>query len=56
MITGEGALDRQTLHGKAPAGVAAAAREAAVPAIAVCGRCDLDGEVLGALGIRRVYP
>ena len=56
VVTGEGALDRQTLHGKAPAGVAAAAREAGVPAIAVCGRCDLGGKALGALGIRRAYP
>ena len=28
MITGEGSLDEQTLHGKAPAGVAAAGRPA----------------------------
>ncbi|HUZ39228.1 MAG TPA: glycerate kinase, partial [Streptosporangiaceae bacterium] len=55
VITGEGALDRQTLRGKAPAGVAAAAREAGVPVIAVCGRCDLDQETLAAAGIRRAY-
>lgn len=55
VITGEGALDRQTLYGKAPAGVAAAARAAGVPVIAVCGRCDLDRETLAAAGIRRVF-
>ena len=55
VITGEGALDRQTLRGKAPAGVAAAAREAGVPVIAVCGRCGLDQETLAAAGIRRAY-
>ena len=38
MITGEGSLDEQTLHGKAPAGVAAAARAAGVPVVAVAGR------------------
>src|SRR5690606_27155147 len=38
VITGEGALDEQTLHGKAPAGVAAAAAKAGVPVVAVCGR------------------
>ena len=38
VITGEGSLDRQTLHGKAPAGVAAAARSAGVPVVAVAGR------------------
>jgi glycerate kinase len=31
VITGEGALDQQTLAGKAPVGVAAAARKAGVP-------------------------
>jgi glycerate kinase len=31
VITGEGSLDEQTLHGKAPAGVAAAARAAQLP-------------------------
>jgi glycerate kinase len=38
VITGEGTLDEQTLAGKAPSGVAAAARRAGVPVIAVCGR------------------
>jgi glycerate 2-kinase len=55
VITGEGAVDRQTLRGKAPAGVAAAARAAAVPVIAVCGRCDLDQDTLTAVGIRRAF-
>jgi glycerate kinase len=41
VITGEGTLDEQTLAGKAPAGVAAAARRAGVPVIAVCGRNEL---------------
>ncbi|HET8787934.1 MAG TPA: glycerate kinase, partial [Actinomycetes bacterium] len=35
VITGEGSLDGQTLHGKAPAGVAAAARASGIPVIAV---------------------
>ena len=35
-------LDEQTLHGKAPAGVAAAARAAGIPVVAVCGRNTLD--------------
>ena len=38
VVTGEGSLDEQTLHGKAPAGVAAAARRAGVPVVAVAGR------------------
>jgi len=53
VVTGEGALDAQTLHGKAPAGVAAAARAGGVPAVAVCGRCDLDPSTLAAAGLRR---
>jgi len=42
VITGEGRLDEQTLHGKAPAGVAAAAVQAGVPVVAVSGGRDLD--------------
>ncbi|MFB9735095.1 glycerate kinase [Streptomyces thermocoprophilus] len=56
VITGEGSLDEQTLHGKAPAGVAAAARAAGKEVVAVCGRLALAPEVLGRAGIRRAYP
>ncbi len=56
VITGEGSLDEQTLHGKAPAGVAAAARAAGKEVVAVCGRLALPPEVLGRAGIRRAYP
>ncbi|CAM5403899.1 Transferase OS=Streptomyces glaucescens OX=1907 GN=SGLAU_27220 PE=3 SV=1 [Streptomyces glaucescens] len=56
VITGEGSLDEQTLHGKAPAGVAAAARAAGKEVVAVCGRLALAPEVLGGAGIRRAYP
>ncbi|MFD5875569.1 glycerate kinase [Streptomyces sp. NPDC060322] len=55
VVTGEGSLDEQTLHGKAPAGVAAAARTAGVEAVAVCGRLALPPEALGRAGIRRAY-
>nr|WP_225859093.1 glycerate kinase [Streptomyces albicerus] len=55
VITGEGSLDEQTLHGKAPAGVAAAARAANKEVIAVCGRLALPPEALGRAGIRRAY-
>ncbi|MFS4093695.1 glycerate kinase [Streptomyces sp. AF1A] len=55
VITGEGSLDEQTLHGKAPAGVAAAARAADKEVVAVCGRLALPPEVLGRVGIRRAY-
>lgn len=56
VITGEGSLDEQTLHGKAPAGVAAAARAKDKEVVAVCGRLALPPEALGRAGIRRVYP
>ncbi|MEU1866128.1 glycerate kinase [Streptomyces gardneri] len=56
VITGEGSLDEQTLHGKAPAGVAAAARAAGKEVVAVCGRLALAPEALGTAGIRRAYP
>ncbi|MFJ2441416.1 glycerate kinase [Streptomyces sp. NPDC087658] len=55
VITGEGSLDEQTLHGKAPAGVAAAARARHIEVIAVCGRLALLPEALGRAGIRRAY-
>ncbi|MGW2718462.1 glycerate kinase [Streptomyces sp. NPDC001492] len=56
VITGEGSLDEQTLHGKAPAGVAAAARAADKEVVAVCGRLALPPDALGRAGIRRAYP
>ncbi|SEQ10905.1 glycerate kinase [Streptomyces sp. yr375] len=56
VITGEGSLDEQTLHGKAPAGVAAAARAAGKEVVAVCGRLALQPAELGRAGIRRAYP
>lgn len=56
VITGEGSLDEQTLHGKAPAGVAAAARARGREVVAVCGRLSLRPEALGRAGIRRAYP
>lgn len=55
VITGEGSLDEQTLHGKAPAGVAAAARKADKPVLAVCGRLGLDAKALKSAGIERAY-
>ena len=56
VITGEGSLDEQTLAGKAPAGVAAAARAAGVTTVAVAGRTTLSVERLVAAGIAAAYP
>ncbi|HVK27355.1 MAG TPA: glycerate kinase [Nocardioides sp.] len=55
VVTGEGALDEQTLHGKAPAGVAAAAGRAGVPVVAVCGVNRLDPARMRAAGIAAAY-
>ncbi|MEP6599239.1 MAG: glycerate kinase [Actinomycetota bacterium] len=55
VVTGEGSLDEQTLHGKAPAGVAAAARAAGVTTVAVAGRVTLSSERLAAAGISAAY-
>ncbi|MGK5683838.1 glycerate kinase [Actinoplanes sp. URMC 104] len=55
VITGEGSLDEQTLSGKAPAGVAAAATAAGVPVVAVAGRVALPPERLRQAGIARAY-
>lgn len=52
-ITGEGSLDAQSLHGKAPIGVAAAAAAAGVPVVALAGRVELTDEQLRAAGICR---
>ncbi|MFF2952538.1 glycerate kinase [Kitasatospora sp. NPDC057965] len=55
VVTGEGCLDAQTLHGKAPAGVAAAAARAGVPVAAVAGRVELSEREWRAAGFVAVY-
>jgi glycerate kinase len=55
VVTGEGAIDKQTLNGKAPAGVAAAARDAGLDVIGVCGRNLLSTVELRRAGFAVVY-
>ena len=57
VITGEGALDAQTLHGKAPAGVARATAAVApdLTVVAVAGVCSLTPDQLRSAGIARAY-
>jgi glycerate kinase len=59
VVTGEGSLDAQTLHGKAPAGVARAAAQAnhgaGVPVVAVAGRNSLSPRQLHAAGLAAAY-
>jgi glycerate kinase len=45
VITGEGSLDRQTLEGKTPFGVAKLARKLGKRVFAIVGRATNDGEV-----------
>lgn len=51
VVTGEGRVDFQTGRGKAPAAVAAAARRAGVPVVAVCGSLAASPGELAELGI-----
>jgi glycerate 2-kinase len=59
VITGEGSLDAQTLHGKAPAGVAHAAAQAdhgaGPPVVAVAGRNSLSPGQLHTAGLAAAY-
>lgn len=52
VITGEGRLDEQSLHGKAPVGVARAAAARNIPVIAVAGQVAVGDDELLAAGIR----
>ena len=56
VVTAEGSLDDQSLHGKAPVGVATAAARARVPVVAVVGRCTLSAEQARSAGFSEVRP
>jgi glycerate kinase len=53
VITGEGRIDDQTLHGKLPAIVAH--RAAPLPVIAVVGRSDLADDARRQMGLHAVH-
>ena len=55
VVTGEGALDAQTLHGKAPAEVARRAREAGVPCLALAGTVRLPAGALEGAGFAAAH-
>ena len=55
VVTGEGSLDTQSLRGKAPVGVLAAAGRHGVPVVAVCGRSLLTDDELHAAGLVRTW-
>ncbi|GAA4562459.1 glycerate kinase [Planotetraspora kaengkrachanensis] len=55
VVTGEGSIDEQSLRGKAPVGVAAAAAKHGVPVVAVCGRRSIGDAELRSAGIGAAY-
>jgi glycerate 2-kinase len=55
VVTGEGSLDRQTLGGKAPVGVARAAGKHGIPVIVVAGRIELSPAELADAGFAAAY-
>ncbi|TBU94801.1 glycerate kinase [Stutzerimonas kirkiae] len=55
VITGEGRMDAQTLHGKAPVGVARLAHKAGVPVIALAGSLGDDYQALYDAGIEAAF-
>ena len=55
LITGEGRLDAQSIHGKAPIGVARRARCLGVPVIALSGMIEGDPEVFHREGIEACF-
>ena len=55
VITGEGRIDSQTLHGKAPAGVLKAAQRKGIPVVALCG-CIAPCTDVSKMGFKQVIP
>ncbi|WP_395505714.1 glycerate kinase [Ectopseudomonas hydrolytica] len=55
VITGEGRMDAQTLHGKTPVGVARVAQDAGVPVIALAGGLGEDYQALYDAGIEAAF-
>jgi glycerate kinase len=56
VLTAEGALDSQSVHGKAPVGVAGAARGAGVPCIALAGSLPAERDALREAGLVALFP
>lgn len=58
VVTGEGALDRQTPHGKTPAGVGRLAQQLGIPAVAIVGAVGegVDRDLLRSCGLDAILP
>ena len=55
VITGEGRLDGQSVHGKVPYGIGIRAKNMGVPCIALCGSLGSGAELVYDCGITAVY-
>ena len=55
VLTGEGRMDAQTMHGKTPMGVAQIARQAGVPVIAIAGSLGPGYQALYSVGIHAAF-
>jgi glycerate kinase len=56
VITGEGRMDGQTIHGKGPIGVARLAKQHGVPTIAIVGGLEVRDDILHDAGMQAVLP
>ena len=57
LITGEGRMDRQTLFGKVPVGIARAAASRHIPVIAITGQVDTTADkALREAGLSAIFP
>ena len=56
VITSEGRMDAQTVHGKGPIGVAQRARQKEVPTVALVGGLDVDETLLHEAGLWAALP
>ena len=55
VVTGEGRMDAQTLHGKTPMGVAQIAKRLSVPVIAIAGSLGIGYKELYGVGIQAAF-
>jgi glycerate kinase len=55
LFTGEGSIDRQTLYGKVPFGVAKIAKKYGVPVIAIAGNVEDGAYILSKYGIEAIF-
>ncbi|GAG91718.1 unnamed protein product, partial [marine sediment metagenome] len=55
VFTGEGSIDRQTLYGKVPFGVAKIAKKYGVPVIAIAGNVEDGAYMLSKYGIEAIF-